>query len=419
MLTGNLLIHRRRQGRLYPNRLDPAQEAPREAAESVLALARSFRGRRRGDLHEALDGLAAPGVSAKALRGMVKLVLDGCEFAVAEGPPPPDLRRELFDAAAGQWRARGTDGLAQWRGALLAEAGRRHGLEPAAVERALFADLQENQLLQEVPTLDGEGLLLRYNVAQVQGLLLHAQGLEIDAAAVTPQRLRQLLGYLKFFGLLFRVEGSNFGSRATPGARIAVDGPLSVLESSTRYGLELAAFFPALLLWRERWRLRAEVRLKAGAAPLELIVEPHPLLRSHYPDRGQWVPEPARQFVAGFNALASPWRAAPAEEIVALPGNRYLVPDFVLTHSARGPVHLEHLTYPSREAVARKLELAAAAPGVRYRVACRALPSIREAFPESERLFLYRRQLLPRRVLAWIEEAAEGSIGAPSGPNGG
>ena len=90
---------------------------------------------------------------------------------------------------------------------------------------------------------------------QAQGLLLTAERLDIRAPWPEPLRLRQLLRYLKFFGLLFQTSGGSRGE----GLHVRVDGPLSVLESSNRYGLQLAEFLPALLLWDPPWQAEAEV----------------------------------------------------------------------------------------------------------------------------------------------------------------
>ena len=412
MLTGSLLDYRRRKGRVVPVWLQPDAARARDAAQGLIALVKTFVGKPRGELEQALEDAAPEGLTSKAAQGLTKLLLDEAEFAVAGERDPLALRRELFGRAAARWRSAGHEGFADWRDSLLAEVGGAQGLAAAEVPAALFADLPDMQRLVSAPGWSPEALLHRYNVAQVQGLLLGAERLEIEAGQPTPARLRQLLRYLKFFGLLFRIERDH----ARDGLRLMVDGPLSVLEGGKGYGLNLAAFLPALLLWLPPWRLRASIRLKGGrggaAGPVthELIVEPDPALRSHYVDSGQWLPDGVRHFVERFNAASTLWHAELADELIALPGNRYLVPDFRIapadSRAAEPPLLLEHLPYPSAAVVASKLALAVQVAGARYVIACKGLPSIGADLRASPHLFCYRRQLLAAQVNEWLAPAA-------------
>ena len=100
MLTGNLLLYTRRKGRLIPRMLDPAEPALLDAARALLQLVEVFRGRRRGELEEALRTLsseALPGVQAKVGQGLAKLLLDSgdapsLEMAIPNGASPTSTR---------------------------------------------------------------------------------------------------------------------------------------------------------------------------------------------------------------------------------------------------------------------------------------------------------------------------------------
>jgi predicted nuclease of restriction endonuclease-like RecB superfamily len=402
MLTGDLLAYTRRGERLIPRRLDPADPALLAAGEALLALFDAHLGQRRGELEEALAGFAPPGPAPKVARGLARLLLDRCTFRVGAEAEPAALRAALFDSAAAAWREQGVATLPRWRGDLLARVGAGQGLTGTQVEQALYADIPDNQVLSELRPITAEGLLYRYNVAQVQGLLLRAERLTVYAPWAAPARMRQLLGYLKFFGLLFRVEQ---GRR--DGLAVVVDGPLSLLESGSRYGLNLAQFFPALLHWEPPWQVACELTPRPGRGRARLEVEPHPHLRSHYPDRGQWVPEEVRRFADAFNALGTPWRATPADEVLTLPGNAYLVPDFVFTQGGKeGRVFLEYLRYPVREQVQRRLELLERHGLDSYIVACRGVPAVRELAEGNPLLFAFRRNLLPGQAAKFLETLA-------------
>ncbi len=404
MLTGNLLLYTRRQGRLMPRLLDPAEPRLVAGAEALLQLFAAFFNRRRGELEEALRDLALPGVPARVAQGLAKLLLDRCEFESAAAAEPQALRRELFDAAAQAWRREGAPGLTRWREDVLRSVGGGHGLAPSQVEHALYADLAENQLLTGMRPLTAEGLLYRFNVAQVQGLLLRAGQITLRSPWPSPKRLRQLFRYLKFFGLLFRQEPDGQGELV-----LVMDGPLSVLESGSRYGLNLAQFLPVLFLWEQPWRLSCTLIPRPGQKEARLELEPHPFLKSHYPDHGQWVAEEVRQFVERFNGLGGRWLAAPAEELVSLPGNHYLIPDFAFRSLGGGvEFQLEYLQYPSQDQLAKRLRLIDECKLDNYLLACRDVPALRGLTGNEGRVLAYRRTLLPTQVSKFLTGRVSG-----------
>ncbi|MBI4083625.1 MAG: DUF790 family protein [Candidatus Lambdaproteobacteria bacterium] len=411
MLTGSLLVYAMRGGpegqRVRPRLLDPADPALRGAAEALTGLFAGHVGQRRAELELALRSFQPPELPLRVQPGLARLLFERCLFETDCPIEPARMRADLFDAAAEAWRRAEGSGAGAgegaepaWRAGVMERIARRHGLTPAEADAELFADLEENQVLRSWEPLAAEALLLRYNVAQVQGLLLRAERLTVRAPWPGARRMRQLLRYLKFFGLLFRI-----GRDEDDSLRLAVDGPLSVLDSATRYGLDLARFFPALLLWREPWRMEAELRPRPGqprsGRPVRLTLEPHPWLRSHYPDHGQWVPEEVRRFADAFRGApaAADWRVEPAEELLPVPGNRFLIPDFRFVHHATGhTAFLEQLAYPSRERVEARGALIAAAGRRDYIVACRNLPALRALAPAPAWLLAYRRSLLPSQV---------------------
>ena len=412
MLTGDLLVYTRRDGRLTPRLLDPAQPALLSGAEALLDLFSAFKGRRRGELDEALRELALPAVSQRTAQGLGKLLLDRCTFEAGGAAEPRALRKALFDGAARAWRRQGVEGLARWREALLEQVAARHGLNPREVESGLYADLAENQLLVDVRALSPTALILRYNVAQVQGLLLRAERLTLRSPRPAPQRLRQLFGYLKFFGLLFQVTPREDGQ-----LELVLDGPLSLLESGGRYGLNLAQFLPALLHWDAPWTLHAALTPRPGRPAAELELSPQPLLKSHYPDRGQWVPEELRRFAAAFNGLGDAWRVEPTEEVLPLKDNAYLIPDFAFLRNGRRACYLEYLRYPVRAHLEGRLALIGKNRLADYVVACRGVPAVLPLAESSPWVFTFRRTLLPGQVMQFLEalppdgESAAGRVG--------
>lgn len=396
MLTGELLRVTRRQGRVRPNLVDPADAVLLGRAQALIPEVRGHIGRRRGDLEERLELLAPAGPEHALERGLAKLLLDRCTFAVQAQADPAALRAAVFDRSAAAWRTRPLAELPRWRAEALTEGGQAVGLSAAEAESSLYADLEANQTLTAFDDVTPARLLQRYNVALVQGLLLRADNLGVRAPWPEPVRLRQLFRWLKFFGLLFEAEREANGE-----LNLLVDGPLSVLEHANRYGLNLAQFFAALLLWPGPWRMAARVRIGRRAQPAQLELEPHAWLKSPLPDHGAWVPEPVRDFVAAFNAQEGPWRAEPAQRVVPLSRNAYLIPDFEFVAAGGRRVLLEHVLYAAPERIARLLHGASLAragggeaPFQRYWIACKRSAGL----PEDANLIAYRRTLLVSQV---------------------
>ena len=426
MLTADLLTYSRRQGRIVPRLLDPADAASRAAAADLMALARAQLGRRRGELDTALRGFAPEAMTPKAAQGLVRLMLERCRFETGGGADPPALRAQVFQAGAEAWREGNWRGGPERQREILRAAGAGQGWSAERTEEALFADLAENQCLAGVDAVTAEDLLFRFNTAQVQGLLLQSEWLRIEAAWPSPQRLRQLFRYLKFFGLLYSHSpggAGGSGASGTPGnvLSLTVDGPLAVLEGGASHGRNLANFFPALLLWPEDWVMRAEVRparargRSGSGSTYQLEMRPHPALRSHYPDHGQWVSEEATRFVEAFNRRAKGrWRAEAADALLPLAENRVLVPDFQFRPAAGGGdgiiVYLELLPYPDPGRAALRLEQAAEGGHGAYLVACRGTPAVRARLGGAPGLIAFRRGLIPGPVLEVLEERFGGTM---------
>jgi len=169
----------------------------------------------------------------------------------------------------------------------------------------------------------------------------------VDVLCATPDQYRTLFQKLKFRQLLFQMS-----SRAGGGYRIEIDGPYSLFESVTKYGLELALLLPALEAC-DRVQLVADLRWGKKRDPLSFSLE---LTQARSLE-----PSPARDDVqALLEAFADSesWRAESAQEVLDLPGIGLCVPDLCFTHLATGEIVLcEVLGFWNRAAVWRRIEL--------------------------------------------------------------
>jgi predicted nuclease of restriction endonuclease-like RecB superfamily len=354
MLTGNLVRTRVSKGRVIPIYIN--RDAPDwlEAAESLLMVFREGAGMTRGEIEAEVDELVGEGMANLVHRGLAKVLEDRAEFEVVADVPPEALRDKVFTAAAEHrrnLRAAGHRAPFQ-RDDVLRGVADALGIEPAQVAASLFADLKDENRMLSFKDMDAQQLLDRYNVALAQSVLLRSVQVMAEVRGEKPARYRQLLRHLKFHRLLHRIEGS-----MADGFKLQIDGPLSLFSSTTKYGLQMALFLPALLLCRD-FRLDAELRWGPKRDPRTFHLESAEGLVSHYADAGQYVPAEIAAFVERFRQVAPAWEVAEAAGVVELGREGVWVPDYTFVHKPTGTdVLVEVLGFWKKSSLERLLRL--------------------------------------------------------------
>ena len=361
MLTAELVHVNRRGDRLVVIPVSDA-ERPRalELATAYIDLARAHVGQTRGTFLEACDAVDAEPREQRLARGLLKLVVDRCDFEEDAAHDPMELRRALFTRAATARRE--ADHANFDRAAILAASAADHGLSSDTVERALFADLPDAHILREARLLSPEALLAEHHLAQHQAVLLRASAVRATVWSTTPFAYRRLFHKLKFLRLLHRIEKLPKNT----GYRLHIDGPYSLFESVTKYGLQLALALPALMAC-DRFAIEADLRWGRDRQPLRYTLRgPAAELSSHgkgKPDdehaAASELPDEVATLLADLCTLPGPWRPSPCGTILDLPGIGQCMPDLEFVHQETGQrVYLEVMGFWSRDAVWKRIELA-------------------------------------------------------------
>ncbi len=350
MLTADLLRVRDDGDSIEPRYIKIEGKAgPRyqARAEQMIALFSSHIGQRRAVLDEAIGDLIGDGTDFNLSRGFKKLLEDRSTFEVGSVASPIDVREVVFglsathhpivastdtlhthtredilDMAAVELQRR----LEEAKGEPLAAPVTR-----ADVEEALYGDLNENQRLTSFKELEGIELLHRYNLALAQAVLYRARELRISLqAGAQASQYRQLFNYLKFYQLMHRVRRSPAGAW-----KLTLDGPISLLKSTNKYGLKMAMFLPALLLC-EGWAMEADLVWGPSREARTFILDDGCGLKSHYKAKGAYVTEEQAHFEKRWKAMKTPWKISRGAELLDLGGHDVLVPDVVFTHKEDG-----------------------------------------------------------------------------------
>jgi uncharacterized protein len=359
MLTGDLVRVKYSKQRVIPLYID--RDAPHwlEAAESLLLLYREGAGMTRGEIESEVDALFGGGGKATQVhRGLAKVLEDRAEFEVVADVPPDEVREKVF-AAAAEYRRRL---LAEApspvhrprfdRDEVLGQVSRELGVAPEAVLGSLFADLRDENRLLKFEDLTAQRLIDRYNVALAQAVLLRSVLVRTEVRNERPTRYRQLFRRLKFHRLLYRVEGS-----MRDGYVFHIDGPLSLFSATTKYGLQVAWFLPALLHCRE-FRLDAELRWGPRREPRAFHLESGDGLISHQADTGTYAPAELVAFVERFRQVAPDWEIGESTDVLELGREGVWVPDYRLVHKSSGTdVLLEVVGFWKKASLERLLRL--------------------------------------------------------------
>lgn len=287
MIGRALLLHRARAGAVTPGRLPKKPEAELALAGQLCALQAAAVGVSQEELEEELLVLARAHPRAKLALGLVKLLLDRVEVQPPE-PAVADRRAAWFRTAREVLHALPEGATPEGYEEAL-QAALPEGL--ARVRAELHADLPERRTIEAVEPLTPEELLQRWELGQVQGLLLFSTRLTLELPAPGKLELRRLLRWLRFCRLVADVEP------LPRGLRLQIEGPGTIVELGKRYGLQLANFLPEVLALQD-FTLTAQIRLP-HREPLTLTVTPADGLQAPARPRGH-LPEPIEGLAAAL-----------------------------------------------------------------------------------------------------------------------
>ncbi len=341
MLTKDLLRFRLMNNAVKPSFVKTDDPALLELAASLIALYESSAGSTRGSIEESAGALLKTAKDLKLARGIDKIALDRCEFSSVADCDYPTLRRAVFAKAFSLFGSGEVRELGAFKDAVLSGSSP----ELAFLKDGLYADLPDNEKLVSMKKLFPKELLERYNCALAQSLLLYCSKLEATVSESDPAKLRRLFKYLKFFRLLAKIGDGDGGGSGAEGSEahptklsLSIDGPASLFENTTKYGLQLASFLPALIQVSE-WSMDSQVKLRDRV--LRLRLDQDSGLVSHYANFGAYIPEEASMFHKLFKARVPDWTVAGGSPFIRAGGGDLIFPDFSFEGVDGTRVHLE------------------------------------------------------------------------------
>jgi uncharacterized protein len=276
MLTSDLLVTRISRGKIKPAYalFDPEKL---ELAKLLIETFEQHIGKTYGELMGELEGYEE--MNYRFIRGLSQLLGRRTVIETDAIVDPSAAREAVFEAC---------DGMA------LSAAEKKEAMQKAAIklsisvpelEKALWADLEENQVLKSFLPLSPAELLRLYNLSLTQTLLFRAVDLDIWIKGSFQKVLWKILRSGLMYTLEDAVEipgkkqvgekkGDEEKSEGLKGIHLHLDGPASLFRMSERYGNSFAKLFPALLK-SKGWSLKAGILYKSyqGKRILEFTLD--------------------------------------------------------------------------------------------------------------------------------------------------
>ncbi|MFW9264368.1 hypothetical protein A4S05_19125 [Nostoc sp. KVJ20] len=351
MLPTDLLMHRQNGEEIIPKRLKIDQKTS-ELAIELINYFQSAVGKTQGVLERQLTDFEGDSTDYRVKRGLAYILKSSfCTFEVVSPLEPQMLRERVFSLAAKSVSSRESTQvtLSKIADELTQELEREVLTEQ--VRNGLYADLSENKILTVFDAPTAPDLLNRYNLSQVQGVFYKASQLVLNAHRNVPGEYKLLFRYLKLFQLMAYIEGD-----ADHGFTITIDGPTSLFNPSTRYGLAIAKLIPALL-HVTKWSLSSILKTrdaytnswKTGRFTLNSECG----LVSHYPPGKPYDSMLEASFADKWDALKSGWALEREVDLIPIPGS-VMIPDFRLVHPDGRTFLLEIVGYWRPEYLQKK-----------------------------------------------------------------
>jgi uncharacterized protein len=404
MLPTDLLMHRQNGEEIAPKRLKIDKQNLEIASEIVTSFQENL-GNIQAELDRQLQELEGDSPDYRLKRGLAYLLRSGfCEFEIVSPLEPPMLRERVFALAAQSAPHPQQSHQVLEQLALQLSRELEKEVFPEQIRTGLYADLAENRIMTRFEPPSPEALLHRYNLSQVQGIFYRASHLTLNAHRNVPGEYKLLFRYLKLFQLMAYIEGD-----ADHGFTITVDGPASLFNPSTRYGLAIAKLIPALL-HVTKWSLSATLQTrdfytnnwKTGRFTLNSECG----LVSHYPPGKPYDSMLEAAFVDRWNATKTEWILEREVDLIPIPGS-VMIPDFRLVHPDGRVFLLEIVGYWRPEYLQKKFSQVRRAQSDNLILAISERLNLEKAGVKMNdvpaRVVWFKDKLIPKEVLKVME----------------
>lgn len=396
MLPSNLLVVWKRKGDIAP-RYAKLSADNLEVASRLIEAYKGHVGEKKKVLKAFVADLENAGYEYRFVRGLALLLDRRGVFACNSAVNPVDLRKKIFEAT----EKFGLPTTLERRRRILEAVASEAALTPENIEASLYADLDEELILEKFYSPTASELLEQYNLSLTQTLLFDSTELSFTASG----NWQSLFYTVKKLGLIYEAYRDN------DCFRVKVDGPASLFKLTKRYGVSIAKLLPAIVANSE-WTVNGKILWKYTNEICNLKLDS----RKH----GSLLRKPNLQvpvsydsaveedFASQFQAVKSGWTLKREPEPV-LAGDHVIVPDFSFERAGL-KVFMEVMGFWTEEYLLRKAEKLKQVEArmlllVDEALACEKLVAL-EKRPQLH--FIYYRDRIPLApILRYLEKSFE------------
>ncbi|HEX2306533.1 MAG TPA: DUF790 family protein [Nitrososphaeraceae archaeon] len=351
----------------------------------------------RANVDENLSKLEAKYTDYKLVRGICHLLEQRCEY-VSPSKIFSDsrnnntsaiyLRKKIFEESS----RIGYPVTEDERKHILQKVASKNGLTIDEMQVAMWNDLDKNKYLKNFDSLSPLQLVAWYNISILQTLLLNCVKLEFSVDGGF--NWKKILRKIKQLGLMyFLYHESNFESESNDNTKnqdvvlngkndkrviCTVDGPLSIVRLTDRYGMAMAKLIPLIIL-TEMWSIDATILRKSisgikktyrfqlshkdkdlplfDASNTQFRPEPNsePAFSFNKYDMDNFDSNVEKKFMDKFLKFSTGWKLIREPDPLILSDGKAFISDFVFEKYGI-KVYLEIVGFWTKEYLKRKLE---------------------------------------------------------------
>jgi predicted nuclease of restriction endonuclease-like RecB superfamily len=272
----------------------------------------------------------------RKVRGFAKLIERACEFEKCTDLDPFAVRKFLFE--------RGYVTKLSERRMIIKEASEYFGVSEEEIEKAMFADRDEEKVLVKVPEITPSELVKTYNLSLLQTLIFNCLRMTFWISSNHKDVFRKL----KWLGLMYELYENEDGMLL-----VDVTGTASILKMTRKYGTSMAKLIPEILK-AKNWWIRGEIvdEYEKRIYFFELSDKKRNLFPERYQEEIKFDSSLEEEFYRrmrnlGFEVVREPG--------VVKAGNHAYIPDFLIRKDGK-EVYVEIAGFWTEKYIKKKLE---------------------------------------------------------------
>jgi predicted nuclease of restriction endonuclease-like RecB superfamily len=395
MLPSNLLRTQKRRDTIKPVYAQLTKENL-EAANLLIQTYKEILGRKKRELDEDTENLEEIGYDYRFIRGLTTLLDRKCKLAAKSPIESAKIRRLVFTLT----KRDGLPTTSQARKKILDEAAKHLNLPLESIEEYLYADLEDQQIVESFDEISAESLLKWYNLSLTQTLLFCAT----ELCFTTTGNWQEIFKKIKWLGLIYNIQ------KIDDSYMVMVDGPASLFKLNRRYGTKLAKLLPSIIANR-KWRITAKIlRYKQDTQLLNLQLDStryREILMNYELSEPAYDSLVEKDFANRFRALDTGWSLEREPEPIPV-GKWVMIPDFKL-QKGKMSVYLEVAGFWTPKYIENKIKKLSLLDSVDFIVAADKKLECHKIKKVGDRLnlFFYKKRIPLKPLLKILKNKEE------------